>query len=180
MLAVTGPVIQQPVGMPRRGHELNAEAPYVPGRRAEHIAVGLTGIASAGGNLSELQGAGKKSGRDVIPSWSWIGGPVCDDQACAHGRGQAVVAAETDCPLRTGALAGAAKKAPADIQRQGAGLGADRHGAGGAGGLARGAIRLADGGDRRLSGETLRQLRRRTVRVGQGAIFLFKSSLDNF
>ena len=48
---------QQPVGVARRGDELDAEAAQVEADGAEHVDVGLAGVAAAGADLPQLERA---------------------------------------------------------------------------------------------------------------------------
>ena len=51
---------EQPVGVARRGHELDAEAAEIPADRAEHVGVGLAGVAAAGAHLPQPQRAAEE------------------------------------------------------------------------------------------------------------------------
>jgi hypothetical protein len=46
---------EQPIRVPRGGHELNAEAPEVEHHRIEHVDLGLAGVAAAGTDLPQLE-----------------------------------------------------------------------------------------------------------------------------
>ena len=46
--------------MPRRGDELDAEAAQVEDDRAQHVDVGLAGVAAAGADLAQLERAAEQ------------------------------------------------------------------------------------------------------------------------
>ena len=60
MAWLTGPVTEQPVGMARRGDKLDAEAPEIPADGAEHVGIGLAGVAAAGADLAQAQRAAEQ------------------------------------------------------------------------------------------------------------------------
>ena len=52
--------------MTRRSHELDAEAAQVPGHRAQHVRIGLAGIAAAGADLAELERPAEQPARLLV------------------------------------------------------------------------------------------------------------------
>ena len=51
---------EQSIRMTRRGDELDSEPPQIPADGAEHVRVGLAGVAAAGAHLPQPQRAAKK------------------------------------------------------------------------------------------------------------------------
>ena len=84
---------EQPVGVARRGDELDAEPAEVPAHRVQHVDVELAGVAAAGAHLAQLERAAEqlaqlapRAPRRARARWSGR-----DDQVLAASHREAVV-----------------------------------------------------------------------------------------
>src|SRR5438105_6204812 len=97
-----GPRDEQAIGVPWRGHELNAEAAQVENDGVEHVDIGLATIAAAGAYLPQLERTAEQAARLVVESLRQLESILADHQVLASAHGQAVVAGMRDGALRAG------------------------------------------------------------------------------
>ena len=115
----------QAVGMARRGRKFDAETAQIIHQGAQHIAVGLAGVAAPGADLAQLEGAAEQA---VIAGRArrrgcrsgHAGRQGRDAQSLPPEGGQTVLHAEVEGPFGAGRAAGAAKNTAAHVQQRGA------------------------------------------------------------
>ena len=90
------------VGVPRRGDELDAEPAQVEDDGAQHVQVGLAGVAAAGADLAELERPAEEPARLLVQGLRELQRLAVVDQVLARPRRQAVVLRVADGPFGTG------------------------------------------------------------------------------
>ena len=126
---------EQSVGVARRGDELDAEAAEIPADGAEHVGVGLAGVAAAGADLPQPQRAAEELAQFFVERGGQADlflARLAEQEVFAAAHGHAMVAGLGDGPGGTGLDARGAEDAAAQIERDGLpggardGLGRDR------------------------------------------------------
>ncbi len=160
MFSVTGPVTTSAVGVAGRGDELDAEPAQVEDDGAEHVQVGLAGVAAAGAHLAQLERAAEEPARSSRrgPPRASASRPSYDE-VVAGPRGEAVVLAVADRALGAGLDAVGAEQAAAQVEPEAPLV--ERDGVGRAGlGAGAAAVRALGRVDDRQAAEAVRQERR--------------------
>ena len=101
--------------MARRGDELDAETAEIEDQGAEDIDIGFTGIAAAGRDLAQLQGATEEAQHPGIEGARQLcfTGPL--PQILALSGSKTMIGAETQSAMRAGGRALGAEEATAEI-----------------------------------------------------------------
>ena len=109
---------QQPVGMPRRGDVLDAEAPEVEDDRSEDIDVRLAAVAAARAHHPELQGAAEQPPQSLVERARSSRERTPREQFVACPRRESVLLGMDDGSFRTGLDAVGAEETASQIHPQ--------------------------------------------------------------